>query len=552
MRLTIGMAVFDDFDGAYFSVQALRMYHADALADCEIVIVDNNPTSAAGKMLASFVGTLGPRPCQVRYVPYTEATGTSAPRDHVFRVAHGDAVLCMDSHVLIEPGAIERLLRYYFKNPQTRDLLSGPMLYDNLSSISTHFADVWRAEMWGTWDTDQRGLDPRGEPFEIPAMGLGLFTSRREAWLGFNPHFRGFGGEEHYIHEKFRQAGAHNLCLPFLRWGHRFGRPTGPTYPLTRWNKIRNYVLGHQELKLPLDRVREHFVDSGLLPLDQWEKLIADPVGIGENCTPCQAAAIENSISTLDDLYRKAATTVSDINEHCPKLRELAAASDVVVEFGMRHGVSTVALLAGQPKRFVSYDLNDAPISKTLDAKRGSTSFEFKRGDSLTVDIEDTDLLFIDTKHTANQLLQELERHHAKVRRWIALHDTQIFGEAGEDGGPGLLVALRRFMRMHPEWSVIYHVMNNHGFTVISRLDEDKPKLPGYIEMAGNFASALAAHVMDGGKKAELPVMQARLETCMLCPQRNGENCSACGCPLTDKASWRSSECPLGKWVHAE
>jgi hypothetical protein len=31
------------------------------------------------------------------------------------------------------------------------------------------------------------------------------------------------------------------------------------------------------------------------------------------------------------------------IKEHCEKLRELAAQADPVVEFGMRHGVSTVA-----------------------------------------------------------------------------------------------------------------------------------------------------------------------------------------------------------------
>ena len=47
----------------------------------------------------------------------------------------------------------------------------------------------------------------------------------------------------------------------------------------------------------------------------------------------------------------------SDITEHCDKLRELAVQADSVVEFRMRHGVSTVALLAGQPKQMISYDL---------------------------------------------------------------------------------------------------------------------------------------------------------------------------------------------------
>ena len=37
--------------------------------------------------------------------------------------------------------------------------------------------------------------------------------------------FREFGGEEWYIHEKYRQAGAKCLCLPFLRWQHRFADP---------------------------------------------------------------------------------------------------------------------------------------------------------------------------------------------------------------------------------------------------------------------------------------------------------------------------------------
>ena len=52
--------------------------------------------------------------------------------------------------------------------------------------------------------------------------------------------------------------------------------------------------------------------------------------------------------------------------------------------------------------------------------------------------------------HTADQLTRELQRHAGKVRQRIVLHDTQIFGERGEDGGPGLLVALRAFLREFP------------------------------------------------------------------------------------------------------
>jgi hypothetical protein len=84
--------------------------------------------------------------------------------------------------------------------------------------------------MYGQWETDERGKDPDQAPFTVPMRGLGLFACRRDAWLGFNPRFRGFSSEEGYIHGKFRQARRCTLCLPFLRWVHRFNRPFGTQY----------------------------------------------------------------------------------------------------------------------------------------------------------------------------------------------------------------------------------------------------------------------------------------------------------------------------------
>lgn len=171
----------------------------------------------------------------------------------------------------------------------------------------------------------------------------------------------------------------------------------------------------------------------------------------------------------LESLYLLAATTPSDINEHCETLRLLAQQCDVVVEFGMRHGVSTVALLAGQPRSLMSVDLQFDPAAERFAAHSGQTAFTFCRGSSLTIDIPECDLLFIDTKHTADQLWQELTRHSYCVRRWIALHDTEIFGLSGEDAGPGLLAALQRFLRRFPEWRTVYHSRRNHGLTVLCR-----------------------------------------------------------------------------------
>ncbi|MBV9688709.1 MAG: glycosyltransferase [Ktedonobacteraceae bacterium] len=117
----------------------------------------------------------------------------------------------------------------------------------------------WGTQMWGTWGRDPRGQDQDGEPFEIPMQGLGVFSCLKSAWPGFHPDFRGFGGEEGYIHEKFRQAGHRTLCLPWLRWIHRFGRPAGVTYPFTLEDRIRNYVIGFTELGLELTPILQHF-----------------------------------------------------------------------------------------------------------------------------------------------------------------------------------------------------------------------------------------------------------------------------------------------------
>ena len=40
--LTIGMATYDDFDGVFFSIQALRMYQLQGLED-NVEIIDEKP-----------------------------------------------------------------------------------------------------------------------------------------------------------------------------------------------------------------------------------------------------------------------------------------------------------------------------------------------------------------------------------------------------------------------------------------------------------------------------------------------------------------------------
>lgn len=256
-QLTIGMATYRDFDGVYFTLQALRLYQD--LTSTELIVVDNYGCP----FTRAFVENIG-----ARYILATGSTGTAYPRDVLFREACGFAVLCCDCHVLFAPAVIARLKRFYAEQPDCADLLQGPLVSDDGQSVKTHMDPAWRPTGTsgdyhgvdnGKWATDPRGADGDGEPFEIPMQGLGAFACRRNAWLGFNPDFTGFGGEEGYIHEKFRRADRRTLCLPWFRWMHRFGRPGTPYPGLTNEAKAWNHLIGHAELGLDPTPVLEYF-----------------------------------------------------------------------------------------------------------------------------------------------------------------------------------------------------------------------------------------------------------------------------------------------------
>ena len=180
--LTIGMATYNDFNGVYFTLQSLRLYQD--LRDTELLVVDNYGCPDTKQLVEGWVHG-------ARYVLATEVRGTAAAKDRVFREARGEAVLCCDSHVLFAPGAIRRLKEYYREHPECPDLLQGPLVYDDLETISTHFEPVWRGEMWGIWATDPRGQDPEGEPFEIPMQGHGGLQLQEGRLARFQPDVSG-------------------------------------------------------------------------------------------------------------------------------------------------------------------------------------------------------------------------------------------------------------------------------------------------------------------------------------------------------------------------
>lgn len=286
--LTIGMTTDDDYDGVYFTLQAIRLHHPQILDEIEFIVVDHNAVEPSSKALKD----LEAHAPNYRYIPKAGSSGMAA-RDRLFEEACGDFVLGLDSHVLLMPGVLKRLIDYLKANPASSDLLQGPMVHDDLTSCSTHFTPGWREGAYGIPDADPAGADPERPPFDIPMQGLGLFACRRDAWPRFNPAFRGFGGEEGYLHEKFRRRGGRVLCLPFLRWTPRPRRPMGAPRASGWEDRVHNYLIGFRELGWDTAPVVEHF--KAFLGTPVWS-LIAARLEPGL-ISPDEARGLEESVS---------------------------------------------------------------------------------------------------------------------------------------------------------------------------------------------------------------------------------------------------------------
>jgi len=119
----------------------------------------------------------------------------------------------------------------------------------------------------------------------------------------------------------------------------------------------------------------------------------------------------------FDQEYRLARDTPSDINEHIEVLRTLADSVEHVTEMGTRTGVSTRAFLAADVT-LRAYDLFlDGYVSQLFElAQKEGKDAKYIESNVLETEIDETDLLFIDTWHCYDQLYAELQNMHQKLR----------------------------------------------------------------------------------------------------------------------------------------
>jgi hypothetical protein len=168
-------------------------------------------------------------------------------------------------------------------------------------------------------------------------------------------------------------------------------------------------------------------------------------------------------------------------------LKRYSRQCESVTEFGTYQCCSTWALLAGRPKRLTTYDIGitshpaeghvgavESEVNRlAAAAPEYGTEFKFVLGNTLEVVIEPTDMLFIDSCHRYVQLTKELELHADKVKKFLAFHDTTVFGNTDEYREPspesrGLWPAIVELMASKP-WDLKERLHTRNGLTVLER-----------------------------------------------------------------------------------
>ncbi len=172
----------------------------------------------------------------------------------------------------------------------------------------------------------------------------------------------------------------------------------------------------------------------------------------------------------LRQMFLAAVARPTDIHQHLTVLRDTASGCKHITEIGVGSGQSTLAWLLVQPDKLVCYDLGWQDCIPSLQKVKGRTDFRFFIGHSSYIEIEETDLLFLDTTHNYGTTKEELTLHGNKSRRFILMHDTTTFGDHSEDNKPpGMWQAIEEFMAANPAWQVMFRHTHNIGLTALKR-----------------------------------------------------------------------------------
>ena len=161
----------------------------------------------------------------------------------------------------------------------------------------------------------------------------------------------------------------------------------------------------------------------------------------------------------------------TDIHEHLNTIYMLIRMNNLkdILELGTRGGESTIALLLAAKDiggHVTSVDIDECKDAKNMVSKYNLGNYwTFLQGDDLSIEYhEKIGLLFIDTSHTYEHTLNELQKYEPYVIKQgiIAMHDTVSC--------PDVLRAIEMYVSGRNDL-ILFNYLNCNGLGVIYKKD---------------------------------------------------------------------------------
>jgi len=160
------------------------------------------------------------------------------------------------------------------------------------------------------------------------------------------------------------------------------------------------------------------------------------------------------------------------IHLYMDELYELSKECSHITEMGVNQVNSSWAFLKARPKKLVCIDITFTKVPerhkfedhiwleslKEL-AKKENVELVLIENDTSKMEIEKTDLLFIDTNHSYDHLKTELKLHANNVKKYIAFHDTVLFGDLNR--------AIDEFLINNKNWTIYKNIKSSPGLLII-------------------------------------------------------------------------------------
>ena len=341
--------------------------------------------------------------------------------------------------------------------PVNREFWSNTVEWFNQERMAMRAVKVGGVGPCSNYVSGYQNMHLHGMPdrFSAPLL-IGFFATYLREALGDGLDESLPGGDDYDLSIRCKKA-RYDLVVDRRLFVYHYGSQTGQRVHPGAWDTQQHQMDTYNAL------VRKH-------GLSAWYSTMNGPISELDGSWSISQTSLSPADS-LNAMYHYVLTQPSDIHEHLRTLRTFAASCESVTEFGTDDCTSTIALLHAHPKKLTCYDIVRKPQVDEVMKMTNGTQFKFIQKSTLEVEIEPTDMLWIDDLHTYDQVSQELKLHAGKVKKYILFHDTETLGENGEAGvGTGIVPAITEFLRDHPEWVITDMHPNNNGLMALTRI----------------------------------------------------------------------------------